>query len=263
MKMTKQEEKRKKRMKKVISLLLSAAMVLSLTAVEVMADDVETVADDTETVADDVKVMTVDTENAVEEENAGMLDLSQGSIVISTTGYSQNGGEETPFTGDYTIKQTDQTYIDKTISVTGGSHKITMSGAVDIDVHNISGACAFSIASGASVELVLAGPVTLKSGSNKAGLSVPTGAAVTISATRRPGALSAEGGSYGAGIGGSNTAGGNITILSGTVEAVGGNIAAGIGGCYAGTGTGEIIRISGGKITATGSSYSAGIGGGF
>lgn len=40
MKMTKQKEKRKKRMKKVISLLLSAAMVLSLTAVEVMADDV-------------------------------------------------------------------------------------------------------------------------------------------------------------------------------------------------------------------------------
>lgn len=85
MKMTKQKEKRKKRMKKVISLLLSVAMVLSLTAVEVMADDVETVTDDTETVADDLKVMTVDTETAVEEENAVTLDLSQGSIVISTT----------------------------------------------------------------------------------------------------------------------------------------------------------------------------------
>lgn len=67
-------------MKKVISLLLSVAMVLSLTAVEVMADDVETVTDDTETVADDVKVMTVDAENAVEEENAVTLDLSQGSM---------------------------------------------------------------------------------------------------------------------------------------------------------------------------------------
>ena len=78
-------------MKKVISLLLSVAMVLSLTAVEVVADDVETVTDDTETVADNVKVMTVDTEDAEEEENVGMLDLSQGSIVISATGYSQNG----------------------------------------------------------------------------------------------------------------------------------------------------------------------------
>lgn len=214
-------------MKKVISLLLSVAMVLSLTAVEVVADDVETVTDDTEIVADNVKVMTVDTEDAEEEENVGMLDLSHGSIVISATGYSQNGGAETAFTGDYTIKQTDQTYIDKTISVTGGSHKITMSGAVDIDVHNVSDACAFSVASGASVELVLAGPVTLKSGSSRAGLSVPTGAAVTISATDRFGALSSEGGSSGAGIGGSNTTGGNITILSGTVEATGGKWAAG------------------------------------
>lgn len=248
-------------MKKVISLLLSVAMVLSLTAVEVMADDVETVTDDTETVADDVKVMTVDTETAVEEENAVTLDLSQGSIVISATGYSQNGGEETAFTGDYTIKQTDQTYIDKTISVTGGSHKITMSGAVDIDVHNISGACAFSIASGASVELVLAGAVTLKSGSSKAGLSVPAGAAVTISSTKRSDVLHAEGGgSYGAGIGGSsNTAVGSITVLGGTVEAVGGSNAAGIGGRY--TGTGEVIHISGGKVTAIGGSGAAGIGG--
>lgn len=247
-------------MKKVISLLLSVAMVLSLTAVEVMADDVETVTDDTETVADDLKVMTVDTETAVEEENAVTLDLSQGSIVISATGYSQNGGEETAFTGDYTIEQTDQTYIDKTISVTSGSHKITMSGAVDIDVHNVSDACAFSITSGASVELVLAGPVTLKSGSGKAGLSVPAGVAVTISATKRSGVLHAEGGSSGAGIGGaSNTAVGSITVLGGTVEAVGGSNAAGIGGRY--TGTGEVIHISGGKVTAIGGSGAAGIGG--
>ena len=260
MKMTKQKEKRKKRMKKVISLLLSVAMVLSLTAVEVMADDVETVTDDTETVADDVKVMTVDAENAVEEENAVTLDLSQGSIVISAAGYSQNGGDETAFTGNYIIEQTNPTYINKTISVTSGSHKITMSGAVDIDVHNVSDACAFSITSGASVELVLAGPVTLKSGSGKAGLSVPAGVAVTISATKRSGVLHAEGGSSGAGIGGaSNTAVGSITVLGGTVEAVGGSNAAGIGGRY--TGTGEVIHISGGKVTAIGGSGAAGIGG--
>lgn len=247
-------------MKKVISLLLSVAMVLSLTAVEVMADDVETVTDDTETVADDVKVMTVDAENAVEEENAVTLDLSQGSIVISAAGYSQNGGDETAFTGNYIIEQTNPTYINKTISVTSGSHKITMSGAVDIDVHNVSDACAFSITSGASVELVLAGPVTLKSGSGKAGLSVPAGVAVTISATKRSGVLHAEGGSSGAGIGGaSNTAVGSITVLGGTVEAVGGSNAAGIGGRY--TGTGEVIHISGGKVTAIGGSGAAGIGG--
>lgn len=223
-------------MKKVMALLLSIAMMLSLTAVEVMADD-----------------------------EAVTLDLSEGSIVISATGYKQGDGKETPFTGAYTIVQNDTTYMDRTISVTGGTQKITMGSAVDIDVHGKSGACAFSIEKGASVELVLAGPVTLKSGEKKAGLSVPTGAAVTISAAKRAGALSATGGANGAGIGGSYTTGGSITILSGTVEAFGGAYGAGIGGgsSCAGTGTGETIHISGGKVTAKAGSDAAGIGGGY
>ena len=160
--------------------------------------------------------------------------------------------------------QNDTTYMDRTISVTGGTQKITMGSAVDIDVHGKSDACAFSIEKGASVELVLAGPVTLKSGEKKAGLSVPTGAAVTISAAKRAGTLSATGGANGAGIGGSYTTGGSITILSGTVEAFGGTGGAGIGGGYgcAGTGTGEVIHISGGKVTAKAGSDAAGIGGG-
>lgn len=263
MKMTKQKEKRKKRMKKVISLLLSVAMVLSLTAVEVMADDVETVTDDTETVADDLKVMTVDAEDAEKKENAVTLDLSQGSIVISATGYKQGSGDETPFTGAYTIKQDDKAYLNNTVSVTGGTHEITMNDVV-IDVSNSSGACAFSIATGATVDLKLAGPVTLKSGSNKAGLSVPTGAAVTISADTDSDELTAKGSQGGAGIGGNKkTSGGNITILGGTVNATGGASAAGIGGGDNGTGTGEgeSIHISGGMITATGAG-GAGIGGG-
>lgn len=256
-------------MKKVISLLLSVAMVLSLTAVEVMADDVETVTDDTETVADDVKVMTVDAEDAEKKENAVTLDLSQGSIVISATGYKQGGGDETPFTGAYTIKQSDKAYLTNTVSVTVGTHEITMNDVV-IDASGISGACAFSIATGATVDLKLAGRVMLKSGEYAAGLSVPAGAAVTISAISASGALTAAGGKNSAGIGGSASgnvvyaSGGNITILSGTVDALGGENAAGIGGASdgAGTGKGESICISGGKVTATGGSDGAGIGGG-
>lgn len=204
-----------------------------------------------------------------EEEAPVTLDLAQGSIVISATGYAQDGGAEPPFTGDYTIVQTDTTYVDKTIAVTGGEHKITMGSKVEIDVHATSQACAFSIAKGASVELVLTRPVTLKSGSNKAGLAVPSGAAVTISADGRYGALNAAGGSYCAGIGGINGnsgnsygSGGSITILSGTVEATGGYGAAGIGGCGIGTGQDEQIHISGGTVTATGGTNAAGIGGG-
>ncbi len=225
-------------MKKTIALFLSMTMLLSLALVPAHAEDASSVE----------------------------LDLAQGSIVISATGYAQDGGAETPFTGEYTIVQTDPTYVDKTISVTGGAHKITMGSKVVIDVHAISEACAFSIAKGASVELVLTRSVTLKSGSWRAGLAVPTGAAVTISADSRYGALNAAGGSSGAGIGGayngSSSTGGNITILSGTVEATGGSSAAGIGGYGTGTGTDEQIHISGGKVTATGGSGSAGIGGG-
>lgn len=225
-------------MKKALSLLLCLALLFFLAPVEIHA----------------------------EEEEPVTLDLAQGSIVISATGYAQDGGAETPYTGDYTIVQTDTTYVDKTIAVTGGEHKITMGSKVVIDVHAISSACAFSIASGASVELVLTRSVTLKSGSNKAGLAVPSGAAVTISADSRYGALNAVGGDSGAGIGGayngSSSTGGNITILSGTVEATGGSSAAGIGGYGTGTGQDEQIHISGGKATATGGSGSAGIGGG-
>ncbi len=226
-------------MKKALSLLLCLALLFSLAPVEIHAAEEEPVT----------------------------LDLAQGSIVISATGYAQDGGAETPYTGDYTIVQTDTTYVDKTIAVTGGEHKITMGSKVEIDVHAISSACAFSIAKGASVELVLTRPVTLKSGSNKAGLAVPSGAAVTISADGRYGALNAAGGDSGAGIGGdygnnSSYVGGNITILSGTVEATGGSGAAGIGGYSAGTGQDEQIHIFGGKVTATGGSGAAGIGGG-
>lgn len=250
-------------MKKVISLLLSVAMALSLTAVEVMADDVETVTDDTETVADDVKVMTVDAEDAEKKENAVTLDLSQGSIVISATGYTQGSGDETPFTGAYTIEQSDKSNLTNTISVKNGTHQITMNN-VDIDVSSVSGACAFSIETGASVLLKLVGTVTLKSGNTKAGLSVPSGAAVTISADTDSDELTAKGAQGGAGIGGNKkTSGGNITILSGTVNADGGASAAGIGGGDNGTGTGEgeSIHISGGMVTATGAG-GAGIGGG-
>lgn len=251
-------------MKKLISLLLSMAMVFSMTAVQALAADEETaMLADTGAEGTDAPVAQTVT-----------LDLSKGSIVISKTGYKQDGGDETPFTGAYTIEQSDKSNLTNTISVENGTHQITMND-VDIDVSNSSGACAFSIASGATVDLKLAGPVTLKSGSYAAGLSVPAGAAVTVSAVADSGALTAEGGEHGAGIGGYNNKsanfnysfakGGNITILSGTVVALGGSQGAGIGGgCRGdGTGTGEMLRIFGGKVTATSDDYGAGIGGGY
>lgn len=240
-------------MKKLISLLLSMAMVFSMTAVQALAADEET-AMLADTGAEGIDAPVAQTVT---------LDLSQGSITISATGYTQGSGDETPFTGAYTIKQDDKAYLNNTVSVTGGTHEITMNDVV-IDVSNSSGACAFSIETGASVLLKLVGTVTLKSGNTKAGLSVPSGAAVTISADTDSDELTAKGAQGGAGIGGNKkTSGGNITILSGTVNADGGASAAGIGGGDNGTGTGEgeSIHISGGMVTATGAG-GAGIGGG-
>ena len=225
-------------MKKLISLLLSMAMVFSMTAVQALAADEETVT----------------------------LYLADGNITISETGYSINNGVETPFTGKYEIRQGNTTndITENNICVKSGNHKITMYDA-SIDTSGETNASAFSIASGASVELVIAGQVTLKSCTPRAGLSVPTGATVVISG-KSFGSLKAVGGYYrGAGIGGDDeTSSGNITILSGTVDAVGGDGAAGIGGGYRGTGTGAdgTIRISGGTVTATGKGGGAGIGGG-
>lgn len=240
-------------MKKLISLLLSMAMVFSMTAVQALAADEETaMLADTGAEGTDAPVAQTVT-----------LDLSQGSITISATGYTQGSGNETPFTGAYTIEQSDKSNLTNTISVENGTHQITMNN-VDIDVSSVSGACAFSIEAGASVLLKLVGTVTLKSGNTKAGLSVPSGAAVTISADTDSDELTAKGAQGGAGIGGNKkTSGGNITILSGTVNADGGASAAGIGGGDNGTGTGEgeSIHISGGMVTATGAG-GAGIGGG-
>ena len=245
-------------MKKLISLLLSMAMVFSMTAVQALAADEETaMLADTGAEGTDAPVVQTVT-----------LDLSQGSITISATGYTQGGGDETPFTGAYTIEQSDKSNLTNTISVETGTHQITMNN-VDIDVSSVSGASAFSIASGrwdASVDLKLAGQVRLKSGENAAGLSLYANrATVIISALSPSGTLTAEGGKNGAGIGGGYlVSGGNIKILSGTVDALGGENAAGIGGGYYGNGTGAngVLRISGGKVTATGGNSGAGIGGG-
>ena len=125
------------------------------------------------------------------------------------------------------------------------------------------------------------------SGTDKAGILVPSGAVLTI---RGSGELTADGGRNGSGIGGNylsdtgtiNIAGGTIyanggsggaaigsgalsdngtvSISGGTITAIGGTSGAGIGG--GDEGSGGTIRISGGTVTAIGGPSGAGIGGG-
>jgi len=106
------------------------------------------------------------------------LDLSEGSIQITALGYSI--GSKTEFyRGSYLIVQSGAA-SPHTISITGGSHQITLS-----NVHINTTGCAFSISPGADVRLQLADGTnnSLQSGPYSAGLQVPTGAALTIQCT--------------------------------------------------------------------------------
>ena len=154
---------------------------------------------------------------------------------------------------------------DRIVVESGASANITLSG-VNIDVSGMDNTAAFQIEdnSTGNVTITLAEGTTntLKSGSNCAGLhkngNTDNIGKLTMQGT---GTLNANGGKYGAGIGGGfGGSGSNITISGGTVTANGGKYGAGIGGGDSGSGTN--ITISGGTVTANGGEDGAGIGGG-
>ena len=114
-----------------------------------------------------------------------------------------------------------------------------------------------------NVNIILKGENGLKAGNYYAAIQKNGDAEnigiLTISGS---GALIAQGGKQGAGIGGGHEkAGNNIVISGGEVTATGGEYAAGIGG--GASGTGSNITITGGTVTATGGNNGAGIGGGY
>ena len=125
---------------------------------------------------------------------------------------------------------------------------VTLSG-VNIDVSSAVKAAVSTNGEG-NVSIELDGENNLKSDWEHAGLE-----------KNNDGKLTAEGGRYGAGIGGGNKGNGdNIAITGGEVEATGGGAGAGIGGGYKGDGSN--ITITGGKVTAICGKNGAGIGGG-
>ena len=137
---------------------------------------------------------------------------------------------------------------------------VTLSGA-NID-GSTKGNAAVSTTGEGNVSIELDGDSTLKSGFCHAGLEKNNGGSLTIADEDKNGKLTAEGGGYGAGIGGGyNGTGSDITISGGEVKATGGAFGAGIGGGY--EAGGSDIAISGGEVKATGGSYGAGIGGGY
>ena len=136
---------------------------------------------------------------------------------------------------------------------------VTLSGA-NID-GSTKGNAAVSTTGEGNVSIELDGDSTLKSGFCHAGLEKNNGGSLTIADEDKNGKLTAEGGGYGAGIGGGyNGTGSYITISGGEVKATGGSYGAGIGG--GNRGTGSDITISGGEVEAAGGTWGAGIGGG-
>ena len=132
-----------------------------------------------------------------------------------------------------------------------------------------AGKAALSVQGDGNVEIELDGKNELKSGHFRAGLEkiISAGTLTLKDDNQKAGSLTATGGSYSAGIGGSYWGSGeNITINGGTVTATGSYYGAGIGGggigMYDGYTNGENITINGGTVTATGGDRGAGIGGG-
>ena len=135
---------------------------------------------------------------------------------------------------------------------------VTLSGA-NID-GSTKGNAAVSTTGEGNVSIELDGDSTLKSGFSHAGLEKNNGGKLTIADEDKNGKLTAEGGKYGAGIGGGDQgAGSGITITGGEIKATGGQYGAGIGGYK---GNGSDITITDGEVNATGGKYGAGIGGG-
>ena len=189
-------------------------------------------------------------------------DISNGDITV-------NAGS-----GGQTVTQGDGAAVEDSAPVITGSStentvtinaekdqtsSVTLSGA-NIDVSN-EGKAAVSTNGEGNVSIELDGENTLKSGKGHAGLEKNNGGKLTIADEDKNGKLTAEGGKYGAGIGGGyNGTGSDITISGGEVNATGGTSGAGIGGGY--NGNGSDITITDGEVNATGGKYGAGIGGG-
>ncbi len=194
--------------------------------------------------------------------HAAVWDIGKGDITV-------NAGS-----GGQTVTQGSQVDIpDSAPVITGSSTEntvtinaekdqtssVTLSGA-NIDVSN-EGKAAVSTNGEGNVSIELDSENMLKSGWEHAGLEKNNGGSLTIADEDKNGKLKAEGGKYGAGIGGGDQGhGSDITITGGEIKATGGERGAGIGG--GNKGNGDNIAISGGEVEATGGVHGAGIGGG-
>ena len=215
-------------------------------------------------------------------EGGGITGVITGNQPVKEPFFVISGGSEYTYArgiltitgnGSYAISMKNDTAVttfDRIVVSSGINANITLAG-VRIDMSRYNGITAFGMA-GATVNLTLVGENTLKGGKNGAGLEVPFGSTLAITAAST-GSLNATGSGNGAGIGGGGVdayatggSSGTISINGGTITATSVGRGAGIGGgggdAYATGGSSGTISINGGTITATSVGRGAGIGGG-
>ena len=194
--------------------------------------------------------------------HAATWDIGKGDITVNAESggqtVTQGGGAAIPDSAPVITGTSKENNV--TINADSGqTASVTLSG-VNIDVRD-KGKAAVSTTGEGNVSIELNGGSTLRSGYEHAGLEKNNGGSLTIGDENKDGKLTAEGGKYGAGIGGGYYENGSdITITGGEVKATGGEYGAGIGG--GDHGNGSDITITGGKVKATGGRRGAGIGGG-
>ena len=198
---------------------------------------------------------------------ADEYDLTQGSVTVSTTKGADGRTKQEVTHKDST--KTDSSPIitskgkptDNTITIKADDGT---TANVTIKDTNIStgGTAAIKTEGQGNVNLNVEGTNNVTSGFGHAGVEKSNGGNLTIGSESGNGKLTANGGEYGAGIGGGDAQSGNdITITGGEIIANGGGYGAGIGGGW--YGNGSDITISGGEVTANGGRFAAGIGGGW
>ena len=192
--------------------------------------------------------------------------LENGSIEITATANAGGGTTQTVSQGGSSAEDSNPTITSKG-KQTGNTITIKAGGGTTANVTikdaNIStGSAAIKTEGKGDVNLNVEGTNTVASGDKHAGVEKSNGGKLTIVSENGEGKLTANGGEYGAGIGGGDAQSGNdITITGGEIIANGGGYGAGIGGGW--YGNGSDITISGGEVNATGGTTGAGIGGGF
>ena len=197
---------------------------------------------------------------------ADQYDLNDGSVTVTTTKGADGSTQQNVTHKDNTKPDSNPTITsngqqtDNTITINAGAG--TTANVTIKDTNIKTGDTAIKTKGEGNVNLNIEGTNTVSSGRNNAGVEKSNKGDLTIGSERGEGKLTANGGEYGAGIGGGDAQSGNdITITGGEIIANGGGYGAGIGGGW--YGNGSDITISGGEVTANGGRFAAGIGGGW